>query len=217
MTKLQLIELCCPVCENHFRSRSVEIADSPTAKRTDFHEQSPGKAALPYLVHMCDRCGFSGAECDFSGETELSAGVIEHVWNELAPSVVNNSGVASEKYEAAAKVAEWSGANPRHAAELWLRAAWCCVDEADVEAERYYRRIAAWRFQAALVAFDDVPWEERALVTYLIGELWRRVGDLRQAHTWFDRVSDEVIDQSRQQWLIAAAKQQRDAPRDWFA
>ena len=134
MTKLQLIELCCPVCDNYFRSRAVEAADSPAGQRTDFHQQSPGRAPLPYLVHMCDRCGFSGAERDFTNETELSAYVIDHVWNELAPCVADNSAV-SEKYEAAAKVAERHGADLRDAAELWLRAVWFCVDDGDVEAE----------------------------------------------------------------------------------
>ncbi len=172
MTTLQLIELCCPVCDNHFRSRAVEATDSPAGKRTAFHDESLGAAPSRYLVHRCDRCGFSGVEADFTGETELSMMVIDHVWNELAPLVANNTGAASEKYEAAAKVAEWRGADPRHAAELWLRAAWCCVAEEDVEAERFFQRKAARRFEAALFAFDDVPREDRALLTCLTGELW---------------------------------------------
>jgi uncharacterized protein (DUF2225 family) len=216
MTKLQLIELCCPVCDNHFRSRAGAAAESPAGKRTDLHEQSLGTEPLPCLVHMCDRCGFSGAERDFTEGTELSAMVIDHVWNELAPFVANNSGAASEKYEAAAKVAEWRGADPRHAAHLWLRAAWCCVDEGDVEAERFFRRKAARRLEAALFAFDDVPREDRALLAYLTGALWRRIGDLRQARAWFDHVPREVIDVESQQWVIDAARQQRDCSRDWL-
>ena len=216
MNKLQMIELCCPVCDNHFRSRVVEGADSTAGKRTDFHEQSQGKATLTYLIHMCDRCGFSGAERDFAGESGLSACVIERVWNELAPFVADSSGAASEKYEAAAKVAEWRGADAREAPDLWLRAAWCCVDEGDVEAERFFRRKAARGFEAALSTYDDVPRADRALLTYLTGELWRRIGDLRQARQWFDRVACEVIDVDSQQWVVDVARQQRDTPRDWF-
>jgi uncharacterized protein (DUF2225 family) len=216
MTKLQLIELCCPVCDNHFRSRAMEAQESPAGKRTDFHEQWPGRTPLPYLVHMCDRCGLSGAERDFTEGPELSAVVIDHVWNELAPRVAENSGAASEKYEAAAKVAEWREADSRQAADLWLRAAWCCVEEEDVEAERFFRLKAARRFEAALSAFDDVPREDRARLTYLTGELWRRIGDLRQARAWFDRVACEVVDVESQQWIINAAHQQRDCPREYF-
>ena len=35
-----------------------------------------------------------------------------------------------------------------------MRAAWCCVDEHDVEAERYFRRKAAWKFEVMLLSFD---------------------------------------------------------------
>jgi uncharacterized protein (DUF2225 family) len=105
---------------------------------------------------------------------------------------------------------------PRYIADLLLRAAWCCVDEGDVEAERYFRRHAAWKFDEALGAYDAVPREERAILTYLVGELWRRIGDSRMAGTWFDQVAEEVIDVESQQWVIDAAEQQRLNPREWF-
>ena len=103
----------------------------------------------------------------------------EHVWNELAPQISTGAVLGSEKYEAAAKVAEWQALEPRHVADLLLRAAWCCVDEGDTEAERFFRRKAAWKFEEALSSFDGVAREERAVLTYLVGELWRRVGDVR--------------------------------------
>ena len=215
MTKLQLIELCCPVCDNHFRSRAVASADAPACQRTDFQEESPGRPALSFQIHMCDKCGFSGGEREFTDPIAISRVVIDHVWSELAPNIADGCGAASEKYEAAAKVAEWRGDEWRQVAELWLRAAWCCVDEGDVEAERYFRRKAAWSFEAAL-SFDGVAAEDRALLTYLTGELWRRIGDLRQAREWFQRVPREVIDLGDQEWLIESARQQHDAPRDWF-
>ena len=114
------------------------------------------------------------------------------------------------------KVAEWQGMEPRHVADLLLRAAWCCVDEGDIEAERYFRRRAAWKFEEALSSFDGVAREERAVLTYLVGELWRRIGDVRQANAWFNRVQSEIGDPSTQQWVIDAARQQRDCPREWF-
>ncbi|HEU5175459.1 MAG TPA: DUF2225 domain-containing protein, partial [Gemmatimonadaceae bacterium] len=122
----------------------------------------------------------------------------------------------SEKYEAAAKVAEWQSLEPRHIADLLLRAAWCCVDEGDVEAERYFRRKAAWKFEEALESYDGVQQDERAVLTYLVGELWRRTGDNTRAREWLDRVEAEVVDRQTQQWVIDAARQQRDCPREWF-
>jgi uncharacterized protein (DUF2225 family) len=247
MTTLQQIELVCPVCETRFRSQAVVSTNSFGGKRTDFHERAAGTQPLPYLVHMCARCGYAGAERDFTEEADVTPTLKEHVWAELAPALptllgrgapngsgaqgaeelhdaetsgvvaLSAAGVAgSEKYEAAAKVAEWGGADARHVADLLLRAAWCCVDEGDVEAERFFRRKAAWAFERALSGYDGVAREERAVLTYLVGELWRRSGDLGQARAWFDRVPAELTDPAAQQWISKAALQQRDHPREWF-
>jgi uncharacterized protein (DUF2225 family) len=104
----------------------------------------------------------------------------------------------------------------RHVADLLLRAAWCCVDEGDVEAERFFRRKAAWKFEESLSSFDGVARDERAVLTYLVGELWRRVGDTTLSAAWFNKVVSEVVDPQSQQWVIDASRQQRDCPREWF-
>ncbi len=216
MTTLQQIELRCPICDTRFRSQTVISTNSFGGKRTDFHERAAGTQPLPYLVHTCNRCGYSGAERDFSEEAEVTPMLKEHVWNELAPSLLNTALCGSAKYEAAAKVAEWQSMEPRHVADLLLRAAWCCVDEGDIEAERFFRRKAAWMFERALASYDGVARDERAVLTYLVGELWRRVGDTRQAEEWFDLVPSEIVDAQTQQWILDAAVQQRDCPREWF-
>lgn len=216
MTTLQAIELRCPVCETAFRSQAVVSTNSFGGKRTDFHERAAGTQPLPYLIHTCARCGYSGSERDFTEETEVTPILKEQVWNELAPLAASGQMTGSEKYEAAAKVAEWQGLEPRHVADLLLRAAWCCVDEGDIEAERFFRRKAAWKFEESLASFDGVGPDERAVLTYLVGELWRRVGDGRAAWAWFDRVPGEVADPASQQWVIDAATQQRNCPREWF-
>ena len=80
----------------------------------------------------------------------------------------------------------------------------------------FFRRHAAWQFEAALSSYDGAEREERAVLTYLVGELWRRVGDLSLANEWFDRVESEVMDPAAQRWVLDAAWQQRSCPRDWF-
>lgn len=216
MTTLQQLDLQCPVCESEFHSQQVVSTNSFGGKRTDFHERAAGVQPLPFMVHMCQHCGFTGSERDFTEGVELTPLVKEQVWSELAP-IVNARGVpGSEKYEAAAKVAEWQGAEPRHLADLLLRAAWCCVDEGDIEAERYFRRKAAWKFEEALSSWDGVASDERAVITYLVGELWRRIGDTAASRDWYNLVPDEVVDPKSQTWVIDAAKQQRDCPREWF-
>lgn len=216
MTTLQPIELRCPICDTRFKSQQVLSTNSFGGKRTDFHERATGTQPLPYLIHMCNRCGYSGAERDFTEDADVTPVLREHVWNELAPQISTSAVSGSEKYEAAAKVAEWQGLDARHVADLLLRAAWCCVEEGDTEAERFFRRKAARKFEEALRSYDGVSREERAVLTYLVGELWRRVGDGRASISWFDRVAGEVTDVTTQQWVQDAARQQRDCPREWF-
>ena len=168
MTTLQQVELQCPICETRFRSQTVVSTNSFGGKRTDFHERAAGTQPLPYLIHTCNRCGYSGADRDFTEEAEVTPVLKERVWNELAPAIATGPVSGSEKYEAAAKVADWQGMEPRHVADLLLRAAWCCVDEGDIEAERYFRRKAAWKFEESLQSFDGVARDERAVGVCLL-------------------------------------------------
>ena len=216
MTTLNLIELTCPVCENAFRSQTVVATNAFGGKRTDFHERAAGMQPLPYFVHMCTHCGYAGVERDFSEQIDLGDEIRGHVWSDLATALLRELPSGSLKYDHAAKVAEWQGNDPRYLADLYLRAAWCCVDERDIEAERYFRRKAAARFAEALEQFDGVAIEERAVITYLIGELWRRIGNDDRALEWFDKVPDEVTEPVAQAWVLEVAQQQRESPREWF-
>lgn len=216
MTTLNLIELTCPVCTNEFRSQTVVATNGFGGKRTDFHERAAGMQPLPYFVHLCAHCGYAGVTRDFDDEVQLTDQLRALVQQELAPALKSSLPSGSLKYEHAAKVAEWHGNDPRYLADLYLRAAWCCVDEGDSEAERYFRRKAAWRFADALSGYDGVPPDERAVITYLVGELWRRIGDHTQAEQWFDKVAAEVTEPSAQSWVLEVAEQQKCEPREWF-
>ena len=145
MTTLHLIELTCPVCDTLFRSQTVVATNAFGGKRTDFHERAAGMQPLPYFVHLCTHCGYAGVQRDFGDDAHPDDTIRALVWSELAPSLTTQLPSGSLKYEHAAKVAEWQDSDPRYLADLYLRAAWCCVDESDTEAERFFRRKAAGR------------------------------------------------------------------------
>lgn len=71
-------------------------------------------------------------------------------------------------------------------------------------------------FEEALESYDGVPQEERAILVYLVGELWRRIGNVDKASYWFDLVASEITDPENQRWVVDAAQQQRVSPREWF-
>jgi uncharacterized protein len=216
MTKLERIHLRCPNCETQFDSTRLDAVDALGPKHTDFHVDADWQRTLCHAIHVCRRCGFAGSEGRFFSTAGVNYNVQRRVWSELAPRVGSSPLPASERYEFAALIATWDGAPLRSIGDLWLRAAWCCVDEDDVEAERYYRRHAAWSFERSLAEYDSVDRADRAVLTYLVGELWRRVGDEALAKEWFDRVSEEIVDFPEQEWVARWAKQQHDNPREWF-
>ena len=54
MTTLRQIELCCPVCDNEFKSQSVVSTNAFGGKRTDFHERAAGTQPLNVLGEPID-------------------------------------------------------------------------------------------------------------------------------------------------------------------
>jgi uncharacterized protein len=220
MTTLHDITLQCPICTTWFASTAVARPGRPAGMRTDFHQRVDGPPPLQYHIHLCPDCGFAGPRDDFGADELCADGIGARSEAATSPSDVPRtpgaSVAGSEKYEAAAAAAVRRGSRPREVAELLIRAAWCCVDEHDIEAERYFRRQAARTFEAALARYDEVGREERAMITYMVGELWRRTGDRRVAASWFDRVQNEVVDVTTQRWVVDLAAQQRDDPREWL-
>lgn len=210
--------LTCPVCEKEFCTRVVTNTNSLGGKRTDFQEVATGDVQpLPYLIHTCPQCSYTGSEYDFGEDVDIWQGLRDFVRNEIWLLFLYEGKTGAAKYEAAAKIGELQGAKPRDVADLLLRAAWCCVNDGDVEAEMYYRRHAARKFEEALTEYEGMKPDERAVITYLVGELWRRIGYRCTAEHWFSMVQHEIVDGESQQWVLdAAAQQNGDNPQEWF-
>jgi len=211
MSTLRLIELTCPICATSFESVA------PTYSASEVPIFSPASAvdelaALPFFVHVCRRCGYTGGIPDFANDVEVTEALRQCVWSQLAPKLgaaVRLPWMAltlpgSEKYEAAARVAYWRGLDAPIVADLWMRAAWCCQEENDHEAERYYALQAAWCLSDAMNFFEGIAEEERAEVAYRVGELWRWVGDQKRASAWFEQVATEAINPESQLFVRAA-------------
>ena len=216
--------LCCPICDNSFSSFIVNEEDFMYSEErdTDFHQRTPEKEQpLQHLVHTCTKCGYTDEGKGFSDDQWISDGDKNEIMESLKiltqgkNEFGNPSG--SLKFELAARV-EWSrngDQNPESLATYFLRAAWCCMDEEDLEAEWYFRRKAAMMFEEALMKTNCVFPNARAELTYLIGELWRRCGEEILATKWFDRVESEIVDYNNQEFIRLLTDQQKNRPVQW--
>jgi hypothetical protein len=175
---------------------------------TDLYRHAGGFPSLPLMVHGCTQCGYSGHVADFDPE-QVTPELKEWVRTNLKP--IPDRFSTGAKYENSVRIAEYKGAPPYHVAQLWLKAGWC--ESEDGGAGVRYRREAVARFEAAMER-RQVTADSRAIITYLIGELYRRVGDPDKAKAWFARAPDAVGGNAKQEWLIDLAIQQSTNPKE---
>jgi uncharacterized protein len=204
------ISLTCPACGTEFRSTSL-MSTNHVGRRTDFHLITAGLPPLPFLIHTCTSCGYTDYPEGFEDHKHFPPELAQRIRNEFGPLVQDGLPDGGTRYGFAAKIAEWRGAVAGVIADIYLCAAWCCVDEGQKESETIYRRLAIEHFKGALENRDALPPEERLIIVYMVGELYRRVGDLPCAHDWFDRVISEGEESAP---IVRLAQRQREDPLD---
>lgn len=210
------IQLTCPNCSRSFSAKKVVGHAAVVRKRTDFHEcLDSGEIVTPLVVYLCDSCGFCGFARSYEdGGIDFSASQL--IAEILRPNIPYARVSGVERYYHAVKVAQWTNQLPAVIGEFAIRGAWCAVEEVDHESERWFRRVAAEEFTEALKTYDGVERAQRAVYTYLIGELWRRLGERELAAKWFDHVEEEVVDVATQSWVLLAARRQRVTPQEFL-
>src|ERR1044072_9215135 len=87
MMTLQWIDLRCPVGESAFESMAALSNNDGGQEYVEPTSPSAQAAMLPFLVHVCRRCGYAGGGDDFDDAIEISDSVREFVWTQLAPKL----------------------------------------------------------------------------------------------------------------------------------
>jgi len=139
----------------------------------------------------------------------------EKVHQRLAPIVKKKGPFPQSKYEWAALIAEWREDSFLTIGHLYLKAAWDCNVSDKPKGEKVYRIKAIEYFQKAFQE-NKIPEDAMPEYLYLIGELYRRVGDREASINWLDRVSEAIGKDGAKKWLIDLAEQQKTHPKDFF-
>ncbi len=236
MTTVLSVTLTCPVCDTAFETQLLTSTNTIGPRTTDLRALAAGFQPQEFLVHTCPTCGYSAFDDQFtSSETpaepvEIDPAVAERVRESIAPLVRNRTIDAPRKWELAALVAGWNGEPAQDLGWFHLNAAWCCDDllameeaaraadmptaaEPDGESsyadrQRQYRQQAAAEFEHALTE-GNIAEDERAMYTYLVGELYRRTGDDDTASQWFHRAIAGAGD-VESEWAALAERQLTD-------
>jgi hypothetical protein len=72
MMTLQWIDLRCPVCESTFESMAALSPADNGQQYVEPTSRSARAAMLPFLIHVCRRCGYAGGGDDFGDGVEIS-------------------------------------------------------------------------------------------------------------------------------------------------
>lgn len=207
LTKFKTDDYVCPTCSKSFAGKSV-VSLSHQGQDSDFFPHYVGENPLPYFLLTCTNCSYTGYPEDFDKTKKKERRVtLTYIKRILAQPLAKKLPKEALRFYLAAKIYEETKRNPYHIANLYLRGSWCCRVEEIRKAEIELQQLAIRFFKRALdkstlVNPDNVP-----VVTYLVGELYRRLEDRKSAREWFFTVPEVVID-TEHNWILELTQKQ---------
>jgi hypothetical protein len=213
MAATREIELACWVCEEVF------VREEPRAYRlagrgSDLCPQAVGFNPLPLLLHSCPTCGFTADGRGFD-PSQMDEGVREWVLaGGLSRAAAQLPDAEYARYEIAA-VCEGRRRDPSalQLAEYYLAASWVAQLDGVPEVVPDYQVEAARQLERALL-IGELEEKEWAVMTYLVGELRRRLGEFDVALQLFDEAAMQFTEHGGPKWMIRALNQQAKMARD---
>lgn len=184
MTTINEVMVTCPLC-GELSSMSIIGSAGSSGQDEDFCPQYWGANPLPFLLHSCHNCKFTVYAEDFEAfslSKKDSASLLKEL-SKFNPKANPPSG--TERFDLAGICYEILGLSECEMADLFLKASWSCRLEED-KREKEFQQKAIRSFETAL-ANNDVPEQELPAVTYLVGELYRRLGDKKKALDFYQR------------------------------
>ncbi len=199
----------CPVCAREFQAMTVE-AVSHQGQDSDFFPHYIGEDPLPYFLVQCPECQYCAYPDDFGGpdfaKHPISQSLIRSV---LGQPLARKLPQHAQRYYLAAKLYEVQKRNPYYIGNLYLRGSWVCRREDDRKSEIELQQLAVKFLRQAVELSTVVNPDNLPVVTYLVGELYRRLEDKALAREWFGSVEELVAD-TEQQWVLELAKKQAE-------
>lgn len=188
-------KVVCPVCNKEIFIRSVKSSGIRVLSRdTDFMIAYNEPNPLFYDAWMCKHCGYTALSSKFNAinnkQTLLVKQNITTKWrfDKMYPEVYT-ADTAMEMYQLALLNAVTIQAKDSEKAMICLKLSWICRVKGDAQREKKFQTSAVQGFIRALESerfpifgLDEVGTE------YLVGEIYRRLGDNNNALLWFSRV-----------------------------
>jgi hypothetical protein len=202
------IELTCWVCGEVFQ-REEPRAYALTGRGSDLCPRPIGINPLPLLLHTCPTCGFTAdgrgfhsSQLDEQVREWVLAGGLSRVSDQM-PAEVDYA-----RYEMAALChGRRREPSPLQLAEYYLAASWLAQIDGVLDVVPDYQEKAAQYLEQALMV-GELEEKEQAVMTYLVGELKRRLGEFEAALRLFDEAAIQFAEHGGPKWMVRALNQQ---------
>ncbi|MDD4562393.1 MAG: DUF2225 domain-containing protein [Syntrophomonadaceae bacterium] len=218
-------KFACPVCKTNFTSLAVRSSRVYVErKESDLHVIYRGVSPLHYSIIVCPACYYAASNNGFS--QEINPILLEKLIQALyqlrpEPAIEYNQERDLEKALGSFKLAIRSGqlkqVRAGELAGLFLGAAWVARETQNQELENVYLKEALTHYlEAYNKDFQSIGNMSDVQATYLIGELYRRNGDSKEAVNWFNKVIvhkyikkyPQIEKLTREQWALAREQAQ---------
>ncbi|MEG1257270.1 DUF2225 domain-containing protein [Clostridium sp.] len=209
-------KITCPVCLKTFDCRVVKCyVPRVKSKDTDSFRRYEGVNPYFYEVLVCPTCGYAALKGDFhkieSYKREVILVKISNKWQGKEYPQIYDIEIAIERYKLALLNAVLGEFKDSKKAVLCLKIAWMyrLLEKQEDEKEFLERAL-----QGFLIAYEKertpIYGLSRYSLEYLIGELYRRIGDYINAKIWLGRVITGRADQK----LKEKARDMRDLSKE---
>ena len=221
---LYQVEKTCPVCEQKFKMTKMRGQVVPTATDTDFCTHYRDLNPYYYAVWACSQCGFAAHEERFFTFSESAR---EKLKKFLSGRKVNldlggprtwEQAVTSHKL--AIFYARMAMLPASHIASMELRLAWLYREKEMAAEELDMIQHAVNDYQTAFMREQTPIGNLTALtLTYLIGELLRRLGRYEESLTYLGKVvgnpqaknEKRILDLAREAWHAAREAKNKES------
>lgn len=213
-------EVKCPVCDKDYVTQVIKGSSIKLDTRdSDFRGTYVGENPIYYGIYVCPHCGYSGFETDYKNikdnEKQIISDKIGAKWKYKDYGKERSREEAIMTYKLALLNYNILQRKPSQVAKICLRIAWLYREWNDVE-EKNYIEHAAKSFENA---YSTEPLEEdveNELTTlFLLGELNRRLGNLKESIQWF-RMCVQNPQIKKFKHLEASAREQWGVAGDEF-
>lgn len=214
-TELYDKKLVCPVCTNEYTSKKVKASRLRIEKKdSDLMTYYKGENPIVYSVAVCSKCGFSYLDSEIK---KLKNHQKRTILDKIARKINNKNygGLRSYKEaEEAYKLALYSGelidSKKMYLASLTLRLAWIYRLKKDEKNELRFLKNTRELFEYSYEneSLINSPFDTKT-VEYLIGEIYRRFEERKNAVKWFNIVvsnnlgaNRRIEKLAREQWQL---------------